>query len=39
MIEQAETIEDLDKLGEHITLEQVELFDAKREKLKASKNV
>lgn len=37
MIEQAETVEDLDKLGEHITAEQVDLFDEKRTKLKAQK--
>lgn len=37
MIADAKTIEDLDKLGEHITAEQVEIFDAKRAELKAKK--
>ena len=37
MINSAQTIEDLDKLGEHITSEQTELFDLKRAELKAKK--
>jgi len=35
MIQQAQSIEELDKLGEHITAEQTELFDTKRTELKA----
>lgn len=37
MIEAAKTIEDLDKLGEFVSIDQVELFDAKREQLKTPK--
>lgn len=37
MIGDAKTIEELDKLGEYITAEQTEIFDAKRAELKALK--
>jgi len=37
MINAAETLEDLDKLGEHVSTEQLPLFDSKRAELKAKK--
>lgn len=37
MINAAQTLEDLDKLGEHISTEQLPLFDTKRAELKAKK--
>jgi recombination protein RecT len=37
MIEQAQSVEELDRLGEHINPEQTELFNTKRTELKAQK--